>query len=90
VTPIEQQEIKGFSLKNLYAVIVATTLIVSSVIGTYFKVSTQIERIANDNAANIKYNDLRMKVLEQKLDIMEISLKDLQSKYSIFRDNNIK
>lgn len=87
IQPIENMPIKGFSIRNLIIVIVATATTVTSVIMSSNRLSGQI--IAVDNKVEMvkmgtqndgKLNDLRMKIMERRLDIMDEAINNLKNK----------
>lgn len=84
VTQIETKELRGVSLRTLYAIIVATATIVLTVFGSYSSLKGQIKEMQSQKDSDSRYNDLRMKILEQRLDANDIQLKELSKKYDEF------
>ena len=79
---LENQELKGISLKSLYSLIVATAIIVAFVVGMQNRTSNQIERIAEDAAWSVKFNEVRFTALKQDLELQGLKIKELEQKYN--------
>lgn len=84
---IEKRELRGISLKTIYAVILATVTIVVAVMGSYSSLKgqmndtqNQIQSIQNAKDADVKYNDLRMRQLEQSQNAIQLQLKELSQR----------
>lgn len=77
---IETKELRGVSLRTMYTVIIATAVIVISVVGTYSSLKEQINSIAKDKESETKLNNLRMLQLEQRQTQMEMTLKELSTR----------
>jgi hypothetical protein len=77
---IETQELRGISMKTLWALIVATAITVLTVMGSYTALKGEISDLKMQKDGDARYNDLRMKVLEQKVDMNTISLKDIYNR----------
>lgn len=77
---IETKELRGVSLKTLYALIVTTAIICTSIYGSYASIITKINEIVLTNQSNDKLYDLRLKALEQKITAIEIQLRELSNK----------
>ena len=77
---IETKELRGVSLKTLYAIIVTTIIICTSIYGSYISIITKINEIVLTNQSNDKLYDLRLKALEQKITAIEIQLRDLTNR----------
>lgn len=82
---IETKEIKGMSFKTVITIVIATASIVTSVFMTTARLSGQI--VAVDNKVEYvkmqslndgKINELRIKIMERRLDIMEETLNNLK------------
>jgi hypothetical protein len=76
-TPVESRPIKGVSLRTLYQLVVATAIICLTVLTTYFELSGMIKEIITTKVKDDKYNDLRMHIMEQKVDANDIQLREL-------------
>lgn len=77
---IETKELRGVSLKTLYALICTTIIICISIYSSYASIITKINEIVLTNQSNDKLYDLRLKALEQKITAIEIQLRDLMNK----------
>lgn len=80
MSAIETKELKGVSLKTLYAIIFTTIIICTSIYGSYASIITKINEIVLVNQSNDKLYDLRLKVLEQKISAIDIQLRDLSNR----------
>lgn len=80
--PIESKELRGISLKTLYALITATALIILTVYGSYSALKSEIQDIKTQKEGDSKYNDLRMRVLEQKVDMNTMSIKNIEERFA--------
>lgn len=85
--PIETKEIKGISFKTVITIVLATASIVTSVFMTTARLSAQIVAVDNkveyvkmQSVNDGKLNELRMKIMERRLDIMEETLNNLKNK----------
>lgn len=85
MAPIETKEIKGLNPRNLLAIIIATASIVTSVLMTTGRLSAQINAVDNkvefvrmQSGNDGKLNDLRMKIMERRLDIMEETINNIK------------
>lgn len=77
---IESRELKGVSIKTLWAIIVATATIILSVMGSYTALKGEITDLKYQNTGDAKYNDLRMKQLEQRAEINAMNIKELSKR----------
>lgn len=77
---IETKELRGVSLKTLYALMTTTAIICISIYSSYSSIVTKINEIVLTNQSNERLYDLRLKVLEQKITAIEIQLRDLKDK----------
>lgn len=75
--PIEQKIIQGISAKTLVTIIICTGSIMLTVLGTYYGLKADITDVRASKDSESKLNDLKMRVMDQRLDATEISLKDL-------------
>lgn len=76
--PIEEKQLKGIILKTIYAIIIGTASIVFTVFGTYSSLSGQITKMQFQKDSDARYNDLRMKTLEQKVDALQIMIENMK------------
>lgn len=79
---IERKEIRGLSAKSLFWLISCTVSIVFSIFTMYFNLAAQIDKINLLKDGDNRYNELRLKNMEQKIDINAMAIKDLQDKIS--------
>lgn len=77
MTPIEERELKGFSAKTLVTVIACTGSIMLTVLATYYGLKADITEIRASNDSEVRLNELKMRVMDQRLDATEYQLKDL-------------
>lgn len=80
MTTIESKELRGVSMKTIYAVIATTIIICTSIYGSYASIMTKINEIVLTNQSNDKLYDLRLKILEQKITAIDIQLRDLSNR----------
>lgn len=80
MTAIENQTIKGITIGNVKSMIVSTAIICSVVIGTYYKLISKVENIAQLSEANNRMIDLRLNFLEQKISALEIQINQIKQK----------
>jgi len=78
MTAIEQQQIKGVTVKNVVVTIISTASIVASVITTYFGLKTDIQTIKSAQEAESKISDIRLKILEEHVDLLQKEVNDIQ------------
>jgi hypothetical protein len=78
MTAIEHQQLKGITLKNLVVTIVSTASIVASVMTTYFGLKTDIQEIKNAQNTEAKLNNIRIKVLEDQVTLLQNEMDDIK------------
>jgi hypothetical protein len=78
MTTIEHKELRGITLKNIVVTIISTASIVISVMTTYFNLKGDISSIKNDQAIQVRVNDLRIKALETQLNVLQQQVTELQ------------
>jgi len=89
-TPFENQQLRGFSIRNLAWTVASTVTIVVSVMGTYFQTKAdnehaynllreEIKDVKNDQAMQVRVNDLRIKVLEDHVNILDQKIDQLRN-----------
>lgn len=74
---IEHQQLKGLTLKNLIVTIIGTASIVISVMTTYFQLKGDISDVKNQQETTNRVNDIRLKTLETRVDLLEAQMKAL-------------
>jgi hypothetical protein len=82
MTGFEHQQIKGITVKNMAVTITSTVAIVVSVMGTYFNLKEDISGVRNQQETTNRVNDLRLKTLETRVDLLETQLRSLQDNAS--------
>lgn len=85
---IEQKEIRGISLRNLITLIACTITICTTVMGTYFSLTTNqnniqkaLDEVKLQKQNDEKYTDLRLRTMEIRIDNLELQNKEIISKY---------
>lgn len=78
MTPLEAKEIRGLSIKSIFWLVSCTVTIMLSILTSYFSLKAQIREVQVSKDSDSRYNDLRMKVLEQKVDVLDIQLKEIK------------
>ncbi|HRB24313.1 MAG TPA: hypothetical protein PLZ18_11110 [Ferruginibacter sp.] len=87
MTPAEEREIKGISLKSLFWLLGSTITIVATVMGIYSGIgrqfdnlSNKVERMGSEFGSNNRISEMRIKQLEVRLDALELQIDNLQQK----------
>lgn len=95
--PIENRVIPGITLKSLIGAVAILLGGYGSGIAFIGSMKDDINSIRNDvndmkteKKGDSKYLDLQYKTLEQKVDANGIQIKDLEAKYQIMLENQIK
>lgn len=78
MSPIEEKEIRGLSVKNLIAIVSCTVAIVSSVLTTYFLMKSEIQELKNSKVYDEKILDMRFKLLETKYDLLQAQVNEVK------------
>jgi uncharacterized protein YlxW (UPF0749 family) len=78
MSPIEEKEIRGLSIKNLIAIVSCTVAIVSSVLTTYFLMKSEIQELKNSKVYDEKILDMRFKLLETKYDLLQAQVNEIK------------
>ncbi len=81
MTGIENQTIKGITIKNMIVTIVCTASIVASVMGTYYSLRDDIKASSGKSEEYQRMNDLRLKNLENHQSIIDQQIRELQSNH---------
>ncbi len=71
MTTIENQQLKGVTIKNLIVTIVSTASIVASVMTTYFGLKADIAAIKSTQDTEARVNNIRIKMLESEVVILQ-------------------
>ena len=71
MTTIENQQLKGVTIKNVLVTIVSTASIVTSVVTTYFGLKADIQSIKSTQETETRLNNLRITVLESQVTLLE-------------------
>lgn len=71
MTTIENQQLKGITIKNVIVTIVSTASIVASVITTYSGLKTDIQIIKSAQEAEARINNIRITVLENQVSLLQ-------------------
>lgn len=78
---IEEKELKGVTIKNLYWLLGSIGSIIFTVLITYFSIISRIEKIEILKTETEKYNDLRISILESKINSFDAQFKGISDKY---------
>jgi hypothetical protein len=79
MTAIEHRELKGITIRNLIVTIVSTASIVASVMTTYFQLKNDIRDIRLDQQTQHRIDDIRLKVLENQVAVLQRRVDDMRS-----------
>lgn len=79
MTPIEQREIKGLTVKQAWIVVIGMITIVASVVGTYYKTMAKLEAMQKDSGIAAVQMDTNRK----KIDKLDDDLRTLQMRITI-------
>ncbi|MEO6981112.1 MAG: hypothetical protein ABI113_22145 [Mucilaginibacter sp.] len=77
MTAIEQQQLKGITIKNLLVTIVSTASIVASVMTTYFGLKADIAAIKSSQETEARINNIRIKVLEDRVTLLQKQISEI-------------
>jgi hypothetical protein len=78
MTSIENHQLKGITIKNVVVTIISTASIVASVVTTYFGLKTDIQTIKSAQEAEARINNLRIKVLEDEVALLQKEVNEIQ------------
>lgn len=78
MTAIEHKELKGITVRNLVVTIASTASIVASVMTTYFGLKTDIREIKATQETETRINNIRLKVLEDDVTLLQKQVDDIQ------------
>ncbi len=80
MTAIEHKELKGITVKNLVVTIISTASIVISVMTTYFQLKNDIHDVKTTQDAQSRINEIRLKVLEGNVAVLQQEVDELKNK----------
>lgn len=80
MTTFEHRELKGITIKNIVVTIVSTASIVVSVMTTYFELKGDIRDVRTTQEAQNRVNEIRLKVLEGQVALLQHEVDDIKSK----------
>ncbi|GAB3937036.1 hypothetical protein [Mucilaginibacter myungsuensis] len=80
MTPIEQQQLKGFTIKTLVMLTISTASIVASVMATYFELKTSINAVQTNQEAQTRVNEIRLNVLEGQIAVLQTEVAELKER----------
>lgn len=75
---LEHRQIKGITVKNLIVTVISTISIVVSVMTTYFGLKGDIADIKGQQETTNRVNEIRIKTLEGRVDILEVEVRGLK------------
>jgi len=79
MTTIDQQILKGITVKNLVVTIISTASIVVSVMTSYFQLKGDIHDIKTTQESQTRINEIRLKVLENNVAVLQQQVNDIKS-----------
>ena len=91
MTTIEHKELKGITVKNVVVTLISTASIVASVMTTYFGLKNDISEIKNEQAVETRINNIRLKILENEVAILQEQVNDQKPdkyKHASFLNSN--
>lgn len=74
----EHSQLRGITIKNMLVTIVCTASIVTTVLTTLFSLKSDIKDIRDNQSTYNKITDLRLKALEDRQNIFEVQIQQLQ------------
>lgn len=90
MTPLEQREIRGISVKQAWVFIAGVITIVASVVGTYYKTMSKLEAMQMTNSLNIVQVDINktkiekldddIRTLQMRITVLETKISRYESK----------
>ncbi len=78
--PIENREIRGITVKTAFIIISCTLSIMLTVYGSYSSLRSEIVELRFSKDSDAKLNDLKMRQMDQRIDMINIQLKDLNKR----------
>jgi hypothetical protein len=88
MTTIEHRELKGITVRNLIVTIVSTASIVASVMTTYFQLKEDVTSIRLNQETQNRVNDVRLKVLENQVTVLQRQVDEIKQAGNIVRTTN--
>lgn len=88
MTTIEHRELKGITVRILIVTIVSTASIVASVMTTYFQLKESVNNIRLNQETQNRVNDVRLKVLENQVTVLERQVDEIKQAGNIVRITN--
>lgn len=85
IEPIENKEIRGLSIRNMLTIIACTIGSTLTTLTTYYNLKSDITDVRVSKDSDARLNDLKMRVMDQRIDAMEIQIKDLSNKFDAKR-----
>jgi hypothetical protein len=82
MTTFEHKELKGITIKNMALTIFSTASIVVAVMTTYFQLKGDIKDVRVQNEAQTKINDIRLRVLEGQVALLQKQVEDIKNEQS--------
>ena len=80
MTTIEHRELKGITIKNLLVTIFSTASIVATVMTSYLQLKSDIHDIKLSQETQNRVYDIRLKVLETQVSVLQHELDDLRKR----------
>lgn len=80
MTAIEHKELKGITIRNMVVTITSTASIVAAVMTTYFNLQGNISDIKNKQETTERVNEIRLKILEGQVAVLQQEVQQLQIK----------
>jgi hypothetical protein len=78
MTTIENQQIKGITIKNIVVTILSTASIVASVTTTYFGLKSEIQSVKSEMTTETRINNLRLTVLENQVSLLQKQISEIK------------
>ncbi|MGZ3891177.1 MAG: hypothetical protein ACXVI9_11805 [Mucilaginibacter sp.] len=88
MTTIEHRELKGITVRILIVTIVSTASIVASVMTTYFQLKESVNNIRLNQETQNRVNDVRLKVLENQVTVLQRQVDGIKQAGNIVRITN--
>lgn len=76
----EHSQLRGITIKNMIVTIVCTATLVSTMMGAYFGIKSDIKDIRDNQNTYNKITDLRLKAVEDRQNLLELQISDLKNK----------
>jgi len=85
MTTIEHKELKGITVRNLLVTILSTASIVASVMTSYLQLKFDIHEIKLAQETQNRVNDIRLKVLESSVSVLQQQVNDIKAERAILK-----